>query len=116
MKQTVTIGLPLTQNGWQAQDMFKKNEEKYGVKTTYTDDLKGYTTQIDKNSDIYRKQEQEALLVAQEIEGNTASRERVNAENGGEDEEEAFSAVQRPGRNNINNTQQGAQSTSASGG
>lgn len=30
-------------NGWSAEDMFKTNEEKYGVQTLYDDKLSDYT-------------------------------------------------------------------------
>lgn len=32
-----------TQNGWDANDMFKVNEEKFKVHTTYDSSLEGYT-------------------------------------------------------------------------
>lgn len=91
--------------------MFKKNEEKYGVVSSYSQDLSGYTTQIDKtDSDALKRHEQQAAQVAQEIEKNVVSWERSELENG-EDEEEAFSAVVRPrnsshshNNNNNNNT------------
>lgn len=43
-------------NGWNAEDMFKANEETYGVTSSFKSNLEGYTTQInaDKNSDKYR--------------------------------------------------------------
>ncbi len=44
-------------NGWEAEDMFKANEEKYGVQTTFKDNLEGYTVQLsnqDRNSEEYR--------------------------------------------------------------
>ncbi|XP_035708964.1 ataxin-2 isoform X2 [Folsomia candida] len=99
------------ENGWEAKDMFKKNEEKYGVVSSYSQDLSGYTTQIDKtDSDALKRHEQQAAQVAQEIEKNVVSWERSELENG-EDEEEAFSAVVRPrnsshshNNNNNNNT------------
>lgn len=94
------------ENGWEAKDMFKKNEEKYGVTSSFKHDLAGYTTQLDKSDvDSFKRHEQQASQVAQEIEKNTISWERGELENG-EDEEEAFSAVVRPrnsGHGNINN-------------
>ena len=43
-------------NGWRAEDMFKANEETYGVQTTYKSNLEGYTQQIltEKDSAEYR--------------------------------------------------------------
>lgn len=31
------------QNGWSADEMFKTNQEKFGVTSTYNDDLHQYT-------------------------------------------------------------------------
>jgi len=78
--------------------MFKRNEEKYGVVSTFKDDLSGYTTQLDKTDEAsFKKHEQAANQIAHEIEKTTStSWERTRLENG--DEEEAFSAVVRPGR------------------
>ncbi|QQP37089.1 Ataxin2like proteinlike [Caligus rogercresseyi] len=33
-------------NGWKPEDMFAKNEQNYGVKSTYKDNLEGYTCQL----------------------------------------------------------------------
>ena len=43
-------------NGWRAEDMFKANEETYGVQSTYKSNLEGYTLQLsaDKTSSEYR--------------------------------------------------------------
>lgn len=43
-------------NGWRAEDMFKANEENYGVTSTFKASLEGYTHQItlDKNSEEYK--------------------------------------------------------------
>ena len=38
-------------NGWNAEEMFKRNEQVYGVQSTYRSDLKGYTTDLQKNQD-----------------------------------------------------------------
>ncbi|ODN04915.1 Ataxin-2 [Orchesella cincta] len=88
-------------NGWEAKDMFKKNEEKYGVVSTFNHDLSGYTTKVDKNDTEFKRLEEQANQIAREIEGGTASWDRTQVENG--DEEEAFSAVVRP-RNNASST------------
>jgi PAB1-binding protein PBP1 len=110
----------MKENGWEAKDMFKKNEEKYGITSSYSHDLSGYTTQLDKtDTDAFKRHEQQASQIAQEIEKNTVSWERNELENG-EDEEEAFSAVVRPGRNsaghsslnNNNNNNNNSSSTS----
>ena len=44
-------------NGWSAADMFSMNEKKYGVQTSYKENLEGYTVQLkqsEKSSDEYR--------------------------------------------------------------
>jgi len=44
-------------NGWSADDMFLMNEKKYGVQTSYKENMEGYTIQLkhdDKSSDEYR--------------------------------------------------------------
>ena len=87
-------------NGWKAEDMFKANRSKFGVETSYKDNLEGYTTQLSKdraNSADYRAKEARAERLAREIEGNASSRDAIELENG--DEEEAFSAVHRPSPN-----------------
>lgn len=99
--------------------MFKKNEEKYGVVSSYNNDLSGcgYTTQIDTDSDSFKRQEQQAAQIANEIEKNVVSWERSELENG-EDEEEAFSAVVRPSRNSSshsNNNNNNANNSASSG-
>lgn len=43
-------------NGWNALEMFEENERKYGVQSTYKQNLEGYTVQLsaDKNSEEYK--------------------------------------------------------------
>lgn len=42
-------------NGWDANDMFRKNEEVYGVHSTYDHSLTGYTVQLQrKDTQDYR--------------------------------------------------------------
>lgn len=43
-------------NGWRAEDMFKANEDTYGVTSSYKSNLEGYTVQLnaDKDSEKYR--------------------------------------------------------------
>ncbi|CAL8129719.1 unnamed protein product [Orchesella dallaii] len=93
-----TVG---AKNGWEAKDMFKKNEEKYGVVSTFNHDLSGYTTKVDKNDTEFKRLEEQANQIASEIERGTASWDRTQVENG--DEEDQFSAVVRP-RNNASST------------
>ena len=75
-----------------------QNEKKYGVTSTYKENLEGYTVQLENtNSREYKEAERDARRLAREIEGNASSRQNTELENGGDgDEEEAFSAVQRP--------------------
>lgn len=37
-----------TGTGWNAEEMFRRNETKYGVTSTYKANLEGYTTQLSK--------------------------------------------------------------------
>ena len=34
--------------GWNAEEMFRRNETKYGVTSTFKANLEGYTTQLSK--------------------------------------------------------------------
>uniref|UniRef100_A0A6B0VHH0 Putative translation initiation factor if-2 n=2 Tax=Ixodes ricinus TaxID=34613 RepID=A0A6B0VHH0_IXORI len=82
-------------NGWDANEMFKTNAEKYGVTTSYDSALSGYTVKLEpKNTDEYKLQEAKACKIAQEIENNPVFKKRTDLENG--DEEDKFSAVVRP--------------------
>ncbi|XP_072889508.1 ataxin-2-like protein isoform X3 [Hemitrygon akajei] len=85
-------------NGWDANEMFRFNEETYGVKTTYDSSLSSYTTPLEKdNSAEFRQREARATQLAKEIESSPQYRVRVSMENDdGRTEEEKFSAVQRP--------------------
>jgi len=86
--------------------MFKKNAEKYGVVSSYDQQLSGYTTSLDKtDTETFKKHEEQALQIAEEIEKNTTSVERSTVENG-DDEEAKFSAVVRDStysNSNLNN-------------
>lgn len=82
-------------NGWDANEMFRTNEEKYGVTTSYDSTLPTYTVPLErKNTDEYKLQEARASKIAQEIESNPVFKKRTEVENG--DEEDKFSAVVRP--------------------
>lgn len=82
-------------NGWDVDDMFRKNEEKYGVTTSYTPEMEGYTTPLNRrNTREYREREAKAQRIAAEIMSAPTTQARSDVENG--DEEEKFSAVIRP--------------------
>lgn len=90
------IGLELdTQtNGWDANEMFQLNEKEHGIRTTFKDNLETYTVQIDKKDSQFSQLSMEAERIANEIENNPATRDRLELENG--DEEAAFASVVRP--------------------
>uniref|UniRef100_A0A8D3B160 Ataxin 2-like n=1 Tax=Scophthalmus maximus TaxID=52904 RepID=A0A8D3B160_SCOMX len=84
-------------NGWDANDMFKFNEEAYGVKSSYDSSLAMYTMPLERgNSEGYRQREARAARLANEIEGSLQYRRRVSLENDeGRSEEDKFSSVVR---------------------
>ncbi|XP_040918217.1 ataxin-2-like protein isoform X3 [Toxotes jaculatrix] len=86
-----------TSNGWDANEMFKFNEEAYGVKSTYDSSLSMYTMPLERgNSEGYRQREARAARLASEIEGGLQYRRRVSLENDeGRSEEEKYSSVVR---------------------
>ncbi|KAM9843910.1 LOW QUALITY PROTEIN: ataxin-2-like protein [Aulostomus maculatus] len=86
-----------TSNGWDATEMFKFNEETYGVKSTYDSSLAMYTVPLERgNSEGYRQREVRAARLASEIEGSLQYRRRVSLENDeGRSEEDRYSSVVR---------------------
>ncbi|XP_069508257.1 ataxin-2-like protein isoform X5 [Ambystoma mexicanum] len=84
-------------NGWDPNEMFKYNEENYGVKTTYDSSLSSYTIPLEKdNTDEFRQREARAAQLAREIESSPQYRQRIAIENDdGRTEEEKHSSVQR---------------------
>ncbi|XP_056432304.1 ataxin-2-like protein [Gadus chalcogrammus] len=84
-------------NGWDANEMFKFNEETYGIKSTYDSNLSMYTVPLERgSSDSFRQREARAARLANEIEGSAQYRRRVSLENDeGKSEEDKFSAVAR---------------------
>lgn len=91
----ISLELDTQTNGWDATEMFQLNEKEHGIKTTFKDNLENYTVQIEKKDNAdFRKQELEAERIANEIENNPVTKDRLDVENG--DEEAAFAAVIRP--------------------
>uniref|UniRef100_A0A3B4Y0A7 Ataxin-2-like protein n=1 Tax=Seriola lalandi dorsalis TaxID=1841481 RepID=A0A3B4Y0A7_SERLL len=86
-------------NGWDANEMFRYNEVKYGVTSTYDASLSMYTVPLERgNSEVYRQREARAARLASEIESSPQYRHRVSLENDeGKSEEDKYSAVVRDG-------------------
>ncbi|XP_049534288.1 ataxin-2 homolog isoform X1 [Anopheles darlingi] len=90
-----SLELDSNADGWDVNDMFRKNETIYGLHSTFDQSLSGYTVPIQKrDSEEFKVQELEAEKIANEIENNPVYKERIDIENG--DEEAAFAAVVRP--------------------
>ncbi|XP_053329047.1 ataxin-2 isoform X2 [Spea bombifrons] len=83
-------------NGWDPNEMFRYNEENYGVVSTYDSSLSSYTVPLEKdNSEEYLKREARAAQIAEEIESSSQYKARVALENDERSEEEKYTAVQR---------------------
>uniref|UniRef100_A0AAV2LIH4 LsmAD domain-containing protein n=1 Tax=Knipowitschia caucasica TaxID=637954 RepID=A0AAV2LIH4_KNICA len=86
-------------NGWDANEMFRYNEVKYGVTSTYDASLSMYTVPLERgNSENFRQREARAARLASEIESSPQYRHRTNLENDeGKSEEDKYSSVVRDG-------------------
>ncbi|KAM9546332.1 ataxin-2-like isoform 21-T21 [Salvelinus alpinus] len=83
-------------NGWDPNDMFKYNEEQYGIKSTYDSSLSTYTVALERdNSEEFLKREARAAQLAEEIEASSTYKSRVALENDERSEEEKYTAVVR---------------------
>ncbi|NWX47482.1 ATX2 protein, partial [Steatornis caripensis] len=83
-------------NGWDPNDMFRYNEENYGVVSTYDSSLSSYTVPLERdNSEEFLKREARATQLAEEIESSAQYKARVALENDERSEEEKYTAVQR---------------------
>ncbi|XP_065136771.1 ataxin-2-like protein isoform X1 [Paramisgurnus dabryanus] len=84
-------------NGWDASEMFRFNEENYGVKSTYDSSLSMYTVPLERgSSEGFRQREARATRLAIEIESSSQYRHRASLENDdGKTEEDKYSAVVR---------------------
>uniref|UniRef100_A0A8C1E412 Ataxin 2 n=1 Tax=Cyprinus carpio carpio TaxID=630221 RepID=A0A8C1E412_CYPCA len=83
-------------NGWDPDEMFKYNEETYGVKSTYDSSLSSYTVPLERDdSEEFLKREARASQLAEEIEASATYKARVALENDDRSEEEKYTAVVR---------------------
>ncbi|MGH0174516.1 UNVERIFIED_CONTAM: hypothetical protein FKN15_008360 [Acipenser sinensis] len=83
-------------NGWDPNDMFKFNEENYGVKSTYDSSLSSYTVALERDtSEEFLKREARAAQLADEIESSASYKARVAVENDDRTEEDKYTAVAR---------------------
>ncbi|CAB0020701.1 unnamed protein product [Nesidiocoris tenuis] len=83
-----------TANGWDVNDMFRANEEGFGVTSNFDHGLSGYTIALQRESKDFKEVEARASKIANEIENSTYYKNRIELENG--DEEEKYAAVIRP--------------------
>ena len=68
-----------------AWDQFKANEQLFGLKSDYDENI--YTTKIDRSNPSYREREAAAIRLAQDIEGTSTSNAHVREERGIVDED-----------------------------
>ncbi|XP_069475627.1 ataxin-2 isoform X10 [Ambystoma mexicanum] len=86
-------------NGWDPNDMFRYNEENYGIVSTYDSSLSSYTVPLERdNSEEFLRREARATQLAEEIESSAQYKARVALENDDRSEEEKYTAVQRNDR------------------
>ncbi|XP_077995314.1 uncharacterized protein LOC144448871 isoform X3 [Glandiceps talaboti] len=86
-----------TSNGWDVDEMLRINSQKFGVSSTFDENMSQYTTPLEKkDTKEYKEREQEAAKLAKEIEQTPQYQHRLAKELEGS-EEDRFSAVQRPG-------------------
>ena len=74
-------------------DQFKANEQRFGVKSDYDENL--YTTPIDRSNPLYRMREAEAERITREIEGNTSNNAHMREERGVPQEDDGMDEEER---------------------
>ncbi|XP_038075475.1 putative uncharacterized protein DDB_G0271606 [Patiria miniata] len=89
-------------NGWSAEEMFKTNEKRYGVTSSYDESLLEYTTGLDQSSPLYQERKEKAERIAREMEGNPGFAASARAESDDITEEDKFSGVSRGSENTGN--------------
>ncbi|KAG0313890.1 hypothetical protein BGZ99_008518 [Dissophora globulifera] len=86
-------------NGRAGWDQFAVNERLFGVKTDFDEEL--YTTKLDRSGADFKAREQQAILIANEIQQSATSNVHLREERGlavddsGLDEEDLYGAVVR---------------------
>ncbi|KAK3580789.1 hypothetical protein CHS0354_025127 [Potamilus streckersoni] len=87
-------------NGWDVDEMFRTNQEQFNVLSSYDESLAQYTTPLEKkDTEEYRRKEENATRIAKEIESSESYNRRISLENGEGDEELIYSAVVRENNN-----------------
>ena len=67
-------------------DQFKTNEQKFGLRSDYDENI--YTTTIDRSGPLYAMREQEAARIAREIEGDMSGGAHMREERGHKDSDD----------------------------
>uniref|UniRef100_A0A5K4F317 LsmAD domain-containing protein n=1 Tax=Schistosoma mansoni TaxID=6183 RepID=A0A5K4F317_SCHMA len=97
----------LDQGSFSAMEMFETNEKMFSVVSTYNDDLREYTTPVDRSAPNFSETEARCAKLAQDITENSSCISLIDNEDiGMENEEEKYSAVRRNGtvQNSVRNT------------
>lgn len=82
MDANVDLSLDSNTGGW---DQFKANEEQFGLKSDYDENL--YTTQIDRSNPLYLIRARDAERIARDIEGQESTNAHIREERGLIDED-----------------------------
>lgn len=87
----------LDQGSFSAVEMFETNEKMFSVFSTYNEDLREYTTPVDRSAPNFPETEARCAKLAQDIAENSGMGLMGDEDIGMENEEEKYSAVVRPG-------------------